>query len=129
MSEEEILKKMNNDKYYRAETLIKLNVALKRTQRYVARVEDLQEVKEFKIAVVSLESENAYLQQENQKLKSHQKEFIEHLENKIVEYETYDRTGFPQDAIIANDLVLHSLRCTLSKYLKTIGVKDEKEIR
>ena len=54
-----------------------------------------------------------------------QKEFIKYLEDKIKKYKEYDRTGFPKDVVIANDLVLNSLQHTLQKFKEIIGVSDE----
>lgn len=62
-NEKELLEKMNNDKNYRSDVLIDLNVSLQFMEHYVDIPEGKISPREYKIAVVSLECENQELRQ------------------------------------------------------------------
>ena len=67
--EKDLLQELSTDKARRSNILISLNCSLQRTERIVANIKDMRELQEYKIAVVSVESELKELQQENKKLK------------------------------------------------------------
>lgn len=67
--EDELFEELSKNKIKRTDILINLNVALQNYQRLVANIKDAREIQEYKIAVVSVESELKELQQENEQLK------------------------------------------------------------
>ena len=67
--EDELFEELSKNKIKRTDILINLNVALQKYQRLAANIKDAREIQEYKIAVVSVESELKELQQENQQLK------------------------------------------------------------
>lgn len=69
MNEKEIFNKMNEDKNYRSEVLVDLNVTMQLAERITYTTKNKISPQEYKLAVVSLEVELQDLQQENQKLK------------------------------------------------------------
>lgn len=88
--EDELFEELSKNKIKRTDILIDLNVTLQKYQGLVANIKDAREIQEYKIAVVSVESELKELQQENQQLKEQleasekaRKEGIE-LINKVI---------------------------------------------
>lgn len=67
--EDELFEELSKNKIKRTDILIDLNVTLQKYQRLVANIKDAREIQEYKIAVVSVESELKELQQENKELK------------------------------------------------------------
>lgn len=80
MNEKESFDKIHNDKDYRSEILINLNISLQRMGCFVANLEDVKEINEFKLAVVSLEVENEELRKENERLREENNKLREELE-------------------------------------------------
>ena len=83
--EDELLEELSKNKLKRTDILINLNVALQKYQRIVASIKDVREIQEYKIAVVSVESELQKLQRENQQLKK-QLQQKEDIINKAKEF-------------------------------------------
>ena len=83
--EDELLEELSKNKLKRTDILINLNVALQKYQRIVASIKDVREIQEYKIAVVSVESELQKLQRENQQLKE-QLQQKEDIINKAKEF-------------------------------------------
>lgn len=79
--EDELFEELSKNKIKRTDILTDLNVALQEYQRLAANIKDVREIQEYKIAVVSVESELKELQRENQKLKEQQKKFIDWLDD------------------------------------------------
>lgn len=67
--EDELFQELSKNKIKRTDILINLNAALQNYQRLAANIKDAREIQEYKIAVVSVESELKELQQENEQLK------------------------------------------------------------
>ena len=95
--EKKLLQELSTDKARRSNILISLNCSLQRTERIVANVKDMRELQEYKIAVVSVESELKKTQQENQQLKETleasekaRKEAIEYIKTNPLYEEEYD---------------------------------------
>lgn len=63
MNEKELFNKINEDKDYRSDILIDLNVQFQLLERYTYTEKNKISPKEYKLAVVSLEAENQELQQ------------------------------------------------------------------
>ena len=77
--EDELFEELSKNKIKRTDILTDLNVTLQEYQRLAANIKDVREIQEYKIAVVSVESELKELQRENQQLKDNWnklKEFI-----------------------------------------------------
>ena len=72
--EEKLLEELSNDKTRRSNILIYLNVELQRYQSIAASIKKIREIQEYKIAIVSLESELQELEQERQELIDYLKE-------------------------------------------------------
>ena len=83
--EDELFEELSKNKIKRTDILINLNVALQKYQRLVANIKDAREIQEYKIAVVSVESELKELQQENEQLKE-QLETSEKARKEAIEF-------------------------------------------
>ena len=97
--EDKLFEELSKNKIKRTDILIDLNVALQKYQGLVANIKDAREIQEYKIAVVSVESELKELQQENEKLKDklqEKEELINKLKNQPTGYITkyLDEFGF-----------------------------------
>lgn len=69
MYEDEILKKMNKDEKYRSDVLIDLNYSMQIAQRISCAPKGKKTPQEYKLAVVSLEQENAQLKDKLNEIK------------------------------------------------------------
>ena len=67
--EDELFEELSKNKIKRTDILTDLNVALQEYQILAANIKDVREIQEYKIAVVSVESELKELQRENNQLK------------------------------------------------------------
>lgn len=79
MNDKEILDKMNKDENYRSDVLINFNFEMQLAQRICYTHENKFSPQEYKLAVVSLEQENARLKDNWNKLNNWLEEQVKYL--------------------------------------------------
>lgn len=102
--EDELFEELSKNKIKRTDILIDLNVALQKYQRLAANIKDAREIQEYKIAVVSVESELKELQQEKQKYKEvidKAIEYISELDDNTDDTTCYDIDKDTRDYILS----------------------------
>ena len=81
--EKELFEELSKNKDRRSNILINLNVSLQRTCSFVANIKDVRELQEYKIAIISVESELQKVEKEKQELIDYLNNQIKHLDNLI----------------------------------------------
>lgn len=87
--EKELFEELSKNKDRRSNILINLNVSLQRTCSFVANIKDVRELQEYKIAIISVESELQKVEKEKQELIDYLNNQIKHLDNLINKSKPY----------------------------------------
>ena len=81
--EKELFEELSKNKDRRSNILINLNTSLQRICSFAANIKDVRELQEYKIAIISVESELQKVEREKQELIDFLKKQIKHLDNLI----------------------------------------------
>ena len=81
--EKELFEELSKNKDRRSNILINLNTSLQRICSFAANIKDVRELQEYKIAIISVESELQKVEREKQELIDYLNNQIKHLDNLI----------------------------------------------